>query len=275
MPDILGPPPNDFPVLDQTGRLSTVWKQWVSKLRNVIGTDGGTYQLVSEKNAANGYPGIGSSQLSTSRAVATDGSRELVTVATTATELGYVNGVTSPVQTQLDAKLASASYTAADVLTKLLTVDGSGSGLDADLVDGKNPGSANGLATLGADSALNEYADLFKTVDGTAFYIKKVDIGDWDLDGTSVVSITHGVDLAKNPFPIGGWIRDDAAAVHHPIPSRNTAGSGDVDFRSVDVTNGITSTTIDLIRATGGTFDNVRYNATSFNRGEVYLLVRV
>ncbi len=33
-------------------------------------------------------------------------------------------------------KLASASYTAADVLAKLLTVDGSGSGLDADLLDG-------------------------------------------------------------------------------------------------------------------------------------------
>lgn len=32
--------------------------------------------------------------------------------------------------------LASASYTAADVLSKLLTVDGAGSGLDADLLDG-------------------------------------------------------------------------------------------------------------------------------------------
>jgi len=39
-------------------------------------------------------------------------------------------------QTALDAKLASSSYTAADVLTKIKTVDGSGSGLDADLLDG-------------------------------------------------------------------------------------------------------------------------------------------
>ena len=36
-----------------------------------------------------------------------------------------------------DALLASA-YTASDVLTKLKTVDGSGSGLDADLLDGKH-----------------------------------------------------------------------------------------------------------------------------------------
>jgi hypothetical protein len=39
-------------------------------------------------------------------------------------------------QTALDAKLASSSYTASDVLTKIKTVDGSGSGLDADLLDG-------------------------------------------------------------------------------------------------------------------------------------------
>ena len=40
-------------------------------------------------------------------------------------------------QTALDAKLASSSYTAADVLTKIKTVDGSNSGLDADLLDGQ------------------------------------------------------------------------------------------------------------------------------------------
>jgi hypothetical protein len=39
-------------------------------------------------------------------------------------------------QTALDAKLASSSYTAADVLTKIKTVDGAGSGLNADLLDG-------------------------------------------------------------------------------------------------------------------------------------------
>jgi len=39
-------------------------------------------------------------------------------------------------QSALDAKLASSSYTASDVLTKIKTVDGSGSGLDADTVDG-------------------------------------------------------------------------------------------------------------------------------------------
>ncbi|WP_455758801.1 beta strand repeat-containing protein [Phocaeicola coprocola] len=55
--------------------------------------------------------------------------------ATTA-ELNYVHGVTGAIQSQLNNKLNSSAYTAADVLAKLKTVDGSNSGLDADLLDG-------------------------------------------------------------------------------------------------------------------------------------------
>lgn len=57
-------------------------------------------------------------------------------VTATGAEMNYLVGVTSAIQTQINAKLASASYTAADVLTKLLGVDGTGSGLDADKLDG-------------------------------------------------------------------------------------------------------------------------------------------
>ena len=46
-------------------------------------------------------------------------------------------------QTALDAKLDTTAYTAADVLTKLLTVDGTGTGLDADKVDGFNISTAS------------------------------------------------------------------------------------------------------------------------------------
>ena len=42
------------------------------------------------------------------------------------------------VDAQFAAKLNAASYTAADVLAKLLTVDGAGTGLDADLLDGQH-----------------------------------------------------------------------------------------------------------------------------------------
>lgn len=45
--------------------------------------------------------------------------------------------------TEVGTKLDTSSYTAADVLSKLLTVDGPGSGLNADLLDGLNSSSSD------------------------------------------------------------------------------------------------------------------------------------
>lgn len=50
--------------------------------------------------------------ITASRAVASDANGQLVASATTATELGYVSGVTSAIQTQLDAKVAKSTLTA-------------------------------------------------------------------------------------------------------------------------------------------------------------------
>ena len=49
--------------------------------------------------------------LSETRAVATDANKNLVSSATTATELGYVNGVSSAIQTQLNSKTALTGST--------------------------------------------------------------------------------------------------------------------------------------------------------------------
>jgi hypothetical protein len=77
------------------------------------------------------------------------------------TELNYLVGVTSAIQTQLNGKAASShthgngdltGYTAADVLAKLLTVDGAGSGLDADLLDGQSSAFYQNAGNLNAGS---------------------------------------------------------------------------------------------------------------------------
>jgi len=62
----------------------------------------------------------------------------------------------SNINTEIVNKLDSSSYTAADVLTKIKTVDGTGSGLDADLLDGLNAVSgATGASIVSRDSSGN------------------------------------------------------------------------------------------------------------------------
>lgn len=52
------------------------------------------------------------------------------------------------INTEVGLKLNTSAYTAADVLTKIKTVDGSGSGLDADLLDGAQSDTANTVNTI-------------------------------------------------------------------------------------------------------------------------------
>jgi hypothetical protein len=77
-----------------------------------------------------------------------------VTAANTALK-GVIVGTASAamdtlgeVETAVNAKLASSAYTAADVLAKLLTVDGAGSLLDADLLDGQSSAFYLAIANL-------------------------------------------------------------------------------------------------------------------------------
>src|SRR5690606_2887169 len=53
--------------------------------------------------------------LTASRAVVTDGSGFVSAATTTATEIGYVNGVTSAIQTQLNGKAATLSGTSNEI----------------------------------------------------------------------------------------------------------------------------------------------------------------
>lgn len=55
---------------------------------------------------------IVSADLTLSRAIVSDGSGKVAAATTTATEIGYVNGVTSGIQTQLDSKIPKSLVTA-------------------------------------------------------------------------------------------------------------------------------------------------------------------
>lgn len=75
---------------------------------------------------------IASSDLTVSRAVVSNGSGKIAVATTTAAEIGFVNGVTSAIQTQIDAKQATITGGATTIATSNLTVsralvsDGSG-----------------------------------------------------------------------------------------------------------------------------------------------------
>lgn len=60
--------------------------------------------------------------------------------------------------TDIGNRVLTSSYTASDVLTKIKTVDGTGSGLDADLLDGLSSASTNTISTIVARDSSGNFA---------------------------------------------------------------------------------------------------------------------
>jgi len=170
--------------------------------------------------------------------------------------------------------------------------DGTGSGLDADLLDGQegsyyrdadninagtlavarlhssvwrsdNDGSGSGLdADLLDGQEGSYYLDANSIQDqggGTSLKCKVVDIGDWDMDATGGVNVAHGLTLG-NIRNIDVLIRKDSGEAYSLIAGFGSSQSG---YYSTDATNVV------LYRVTSGYFDSVDYNSTSYNRGWV------
>lgn len=99
----------------------------------------------------------------------------------------------SNLNTDVGNRVATSTYTASDVLTKLLTVDGSGSGLDADLLDGKNSDSSNTINTIVARDGSGNFAA--NQITATTFVGSLVvpTTGSVSLSGSSSGSITLAV----------------------------------------------------------------------------------
>lgn len=71
------------------------------------------------------------------------------------TTVKAISNTATAAQTTANAALPASSYTASDVRAKLLTVDGVGSGIDADLLDGQDGSYYAGLVTAAAAVAAN------------------------------------------------------------------------------------------------------------------------
>ncbi|MFY7884350.1 MAG: hypothetical protein ACOVOV_05835, partial [Dolichospermum sp.] len=117
--------------------------------------------------------------------------------------------------TEIGTKLASSSYTASDVLTKLLTVDGTGSGIDADLLDGLNSATANTANTIVArDSSGNFSAGtITANLTGTASKATNVVGGsagsipyNTAADTTSLLAIGASATYLKSTGTAPSWV---------------------------------------------------------------------
>jgi hypothetical protein len=117
-------------------------------------------------------------------------------------------------QTALDAKLASSSYTAADVLTKIKTVDGSGSGLDADTVDGNEASAfilkgtqiASGAAWTTA-TRFGSVGELSQAAGNHALSVRSENNNDafMSFHIGSDYAVHFGLDGTSNRLHVGGW----------------------------------------------------------------------
>jgi len=106
-------------------------------------------------------------------------------------------------------------------------------------------------------------ADTPIVVADTNLRFKTIEIGDWDMDATTNVTVAHGLTIA-NVRTAQLMIRSDSATVGVPSGGGNTneaAPETDVWIEALSTTD------VALSRRTGGVFDNVNYDSTSFNRG--------
>ncbi len=112
-------------------------------------------------------------------------------------------------------------------------------------------------------SGVVDYADLVFLND-QRLRTKIVNIGDWDMDATSSVTVAHGL-TSTDIRTISVMIREDSPGLTVTPLNFDGAGTGD----TVAGRFYVAGTNIELTRLTGGAFDTTSYNATSYNRGYI------
>jgi len=99
---------------------------------DVVSANAAAVETKRVANIAGAVSSITTADLTASRAVVSDGSGKVSASAVTATELGYVDGVTSAIQTQIDSKQATITGAATTIddadltASRALVSDGSG-----------------------------------------------------------------------------------------------------------------------------------------------------
>jgi hypothetical protein len=143
----------------------------------------------------------------------------------------FILDLSSGIDSQFAAKLNAASYTAADVLAKLLTVDGAGTGLDADLLDGQQASAFassthNHNTTYLGITAKAADADKLDGYDSAAF-VRSVNGAGPDAAGNATVNIDLSSRVAKTGDTMtGNLVMSNSANIRSSRPGDNARDTG-------------------------------------------------
>ena len=83
----------------------------------MVSTNAAAVETKRVANIAGAVSSITTADLTASRALVSDGSGKVAVSPVTSTELGYVDGVTSAIQTQIDTKISTADSASNDFIT--------------------------------------------------------------------------------------------------------------------------------------------------------------
>lgn len=176
------------------------------------------------------FTGTVTTPVTASRALVTGASSELAASATTATELGYVNGVTSAIQTQLNAKAATSAIKYYQVVqgTKTTAFSTTSSTYqDTGLTASITPSSTSNKVKITVSCCVG-------TADGTTSgAILTVKRGSTDLSGTAY-GFVYGIvgSAVSQRFP--------ASIVFLDSPSTTSATTYTVFLKNEDSATGVT-----------------------------------
>lgn len=101
-----------------------------------------------------------------------------------------------------------------------------------------------------------------------ALHTKVLEIGDWNMDATASVNVAHGLSDITKFRVVSIIIQRDASVALEPLDYAGSAGTSQGWFN-------VGTTNVGLSRLSGGVFDSVNYDSTSFNRGWITITYEI
>jgi hypothetical protein len=256
--------------LDTYGRATAA----TSATTSDIAEGSNLYYLDARAQAAitGGASSIVTSNLTISRALVSDGGGKVGVSAVTATELGYLSGISSAIQTQLNAKqpldatltALAGAVTAPDTMIYFTALDtasvASLTSFGRTLIASADSSAARTSLGLAIGTDVQAYdADLgaIATLSGTTGFLKKTAANTWALDTSTYLTGNQTITLSGDVTGTGAT--GIAVTLANSGVTLGTYGSAtQVPVFTVDAkgrVTGVTNTAINLISALSGLSD--------------------